>query len=59
MRLENTMAQVRAEMEKVATENKELHLKMDIIMEENNRYNNNYNNNTASDRVLTTSTHAG
>ncbi len=36
-RLEKNLLDTRAEAERLSTENKELHLKMDLIMEENNR----------------------
>ena len=36
--LEREREQLKHDMDSVATENKELHLKMDILMEENNRY---------------------
>ncbi len=37
VRLEKALTDTKTEAERMATENKELHLKMDIIMEENNR----------------------
>lgn len=36
-RLEGTIKELREDLDRVATENKELHLKMDIVMEENSR----------------------
>jgi dynactin complex subunit len=36
-RLEEILSEQKAEMDRLSTENKELHLKMDIILEENRR----------------------